>query len=64
MLRQDRLTTMFNRESVLAALLAGTTALTPTGVAAQDPEEGLFAILGRVVLGFARRKWPAIRHWR
>jgi len=56
MLRRGRLTNMFKRKLVLAALLAGTTVLTPAVTVAQEQEEGLFAILGRVVLGFGAPK--------
>lgn len=56
MLRRVRLTNLLEKRIVLAALLAGTTALAPAAVAAQEQEEGLFAILGRVVLGFGAPK--------
>jgi hemoglobin/transferrin/lactoferrin receptor protein len=45
------------RRLILPALLAATTALTPVSVAAQQAEDdGIFTVLGRVVLGFGSPK--------
>ena len=54
--RRVRLNNVFDRKIILAAVLAGTTALTPVFAVAQEQPEGLFAILGRVVLGFGAPK--------
>ena len=56
MLRCVTLLHIFKSRFVLAGLLAATTALTPAVTLAQGEGEGVFAILGRVVLGFGAPK--------
>jgi hemoglobin/transferrin/lactoferrin receptor protein len=54
--RRAELINVFEKKTVLAAFLAATTSLTPAAAVAQEQQEGLFAILGRVVLGFGAPK--------
>lgn len=60
MLRTKRSFLISHRSLALAGSLAGSlaasTALTPFAAHAQQPDEGAFAILGRVVLGFGAPK--------
>jgi hemoglobin/transferrin/lactoferrin receptor protein len=52
----NHLTSLLCRNLAVPVLLATTTALTPPAAFAQETEDGLFAILGRVVLGFGSPK--------